>query len=54
MHRKGRPRDFEARAQQHAKPKFATAGRRRSQGNGLTRKRTSQPAGEAEQLPCRR
>ena len=53
--RRGYPRDFAARGQQPAKPKFAAAERRES---GRIRsdqeRRTSQPAGEAKQLPCRR
>ncbi len=54
MHRKGCLRDFEAHEQQHAKPKFATAGRRESGIQSDQKRRTSQPAGEATQLPCRR
>ena len=54
MHRRGCLRDFEAHERQHAKPKFATAGRRESGYQADQKRRTSQPAGEATQLPCRR
>jgi hypothetical protein len=54
MHKKGCPRDFAAHAQQPAKPKFAPAGRRESGRYSDQERRTSQPAGEVSQLPCRR
>jgi hypothetical protein len=54
MHRKASLPDFEAHEQRHAKPKFATAGRRESGYQADQKRRTSQPAGEATQLPCRR
>jgi hypothetical protein len=54
MHKRGCPRDFAAHAQQLAKPKFAPAGRRESGRYSDQERRTSQPAGEAKQLPCRR
>ena len=54
MHRRASLPDFEAHEQQHAKPKFATAGRRESGYQADQKRRTSQPAGEATQLPCRR
>jgi hypothetical protein len=54
MHKTGCPRDFAAHAQQPAKPKFAPAGRRESGKYSDQERRTSQPAGEAKQLPCRR
>ncbi len=47
MHRRASLQDFEAREQQHAKPKFATAGRRESGFQTDQKRRTSQPAGEA-------
>lgn len=54
MRRRGCPRDFEARGPQLAKPKFAAAGRRESGECSDQERRTSQLAGEAAQLPCRR
>jgi len=54
MHRRASLPDFEAHEQQHAKPKFATAGRRESGYQADQKRRTSQPAGEATQPPCRR
>ena len=54
MHRRASLPDFEAHEQQHAKPKFATAGRRESGYQADQKRRTSQPASEAPQLPCRR
>jgi hypothetical protein len=47
MHRRASLPDFEAHEQQHAKPKFATAGRRESGYQADQKRRTSQPAGEA-------
>jgi hypothetical protein len=54
MHRRDCPRDFAAHAQQPAKPKFVPAGRRESGKYSDQERRTSQPAGEALELPCRR
>ena len=54
MHRRASLPDFEAHEQQHAKPKFATAGRRESGYQADQKRRTSQPAGEATLPPCRR
>ena len=54
MHRRASLPDFEAHEQQHAKPKFATAGRRESGIQSDQERRTSHPAGKATQLPSRR
>jgi hypothetical protein len=54
MHRRASLQDFEAHEQRHAKPKFATAGRRESGYQADQKRRTSQPAGEATEPPCRR
>jgi hypothetical protein len=48
MHRRASLPDFEAHEQQHAKPKFATAGRRESGYQADQKRRTSQQAGEAD------